>query len=312
MAPEDFIFLRPDAHRLASAPLSFEAFVDALHKHEAEMHWRQRSVYERREAALRRARAKDHYQKQKRRNAGDTAMHAAPIWIEGEEAKLRLEYRLPPRLTHDMGGKGNFARSEFLLAIRHLEHCLRHPVCSQHFAMTADEIDVALKQLAELEGLAFGSELRARVWTRVVTPFSPFPYAGIGDPEWTPHSAFGDFFGTRHPTGLLAGFESGMRKIRYEIERDPHWDAASIRAKDDAVRRFLEALYALPSLQAASEGQLSAAEHVRALHILIDGFPARFASLMTARRVLDFVNGVVPDETDHLESYFSDGEEPAG
>lgn len=308
VAPDDFVFLQPDAHRFAITPLSFEAFVVALNKHEAGLHWRERDMYKSREEALNGARRRDSTEAGKRRKAGDKVAHVGAIWIEGEEAELRREYGLPPRLVHDMGGKGNFARLDFLLAIAHLKHCLRHPACASHFALGDHEIELALGHLAVLEGLAFGDELRARVWTRIVTPHSPVPYIGIGTPEWTPHSAFEDFFRARHPASFVAGFDSGLKKIRYETERDLRWDAVNARSKSDAVRRGIEACYGLPSLLAVSERQLLAANQIRALHILIDGFPDRFAGLKTARSVFDFIYGIPPDEADCLESYFCDDE----
>ncbi|EIT71890.1 hypothetical protein WQQ_20270 [Hydrocarboniphaga effusa AP103] len=159
--------------------------------------------------------------------------------------------------------------------------------------------------------LVFGGEIRAAVWTRIVNPWSATPYRDIGEPVWTPCSAFIDFFGSREPRALLAGFDMGLMKVRYEIGRDSRFKSAKELATRRGVRNCLGMLYGLPLVYASTPGTLWSAEENRALHILLDGFPSRFLRHRTALAVNNYIRGASVDEEEPIESFIlTDTENP--
>ncbi|MDZ4077410.1 MULTISPECIES: hypothetical protein [Hydrocarboniphaga] len=310
MSPEDYIFQAIEPFRYSQKPLGIAEFVGALNSQERSLPHRQRAVYEGRESALQRARVRDAATAKKMKEAG-AEPHASHVWLHGEEADLRREYGFPPRLVHDMGGKGTAARIDVLLGIVHLRHCLQHPLCADHFGITEAEIAAGLDKLSVILSLVFGGEIRAAVWTRIVNPWSATPYRDIGEPVWTPCSAFIDFFGSREPRALLAGFDMGLMKVRYEIGRDSRFKSAKELATRRGVRNCLGMLYGLPLVYASTPGTLWSAEENRALHILLDGFPSRFLRHRTALAVNNYIRGASVDEEEPIESFIlTDTENP--
>lgn len=302
MSPEDYIFQAIEPFRYSQKPLGIAEFVGALNAQERSLPHRQRAVYEGRERALQRARERDVATAKKMKEAG-AAPHASHVWVEGEEADLRREYGFPPRLVHDMGGKGNAARIDVLLGIVHLRHCLHHPLCADYFGMTEAEIAAGLDKLSVIQSLVFGGEIRAGVWTRIVNPWSATPYRDIGEPVWTPCSAYMDFFGLREPRAFLAGFDMGLMKVSYEVERDLRFKYSKELASRREVRHCLGMLYGLPFLYASTPGSLWSAEENRALHILLDGYPSRFLRHRTALAVNNYIRGLSVDEEEPIENY---------